>query len=100
MSNGLESYSHEIAVLLRLIRKKGVLTEEKFDELYQSPYRSGRGYAVSGDTLILGMCAQGISEWSFHLDLLQRLVAQGLVNTSTVDGMVVYTLSDGCNESL
>ena len=100
MIAGLETYRHDISVLLRLIRKLGVLTEDKFDDLYQSP-RRGKAYAVGGDTLILGICSQGMSDWSIHLDLLLRLVEYGAVNTSTnSDGLVVYSLGESANEQM
>jgi len=80
---GIAGYRQEQQVLLRLIRKTGGLTSSKFDELFR-----GREYRkrmkirpISGDSFLLGMGQNGGNEWAFYLELLQHMMAIGLVVT-------------------
>jgi hypothetical protein len=89
---GIAAYAHEQQVLLRLLRKRGQFTEREFDTWfrgreYQKPKIRPRG-PINGDSLILGGMMGG--EWAWWLDLLQHMMAVGLVVTSAENGLVVY----------
>lgn len=107
--SGIKSYQHEQNVLIRLIRKHKVLTEERFDEIFYAIPRLFRkkiidgksvnvprprrlsGNGISGDSFLLGGMSS-IHDRDWWLDLLQHMCTLGMVKTSTENGLVVYTL--------
>lgn len=95
ITKGIEGYYREKQVLIRLIRKLNVMSASKFDELFMGrEFRRPTGgcRTASGDSFILGMCINGISYWSFNLDLLQKMVLIGLVETFTKNEQVHYRI--------
>jgi len=88
---GIAAYQHEQQVLLRLLRKRGQFTEREFDQWFQGrEWRRPRirFSFIEGDSFILGGMHGG--KWAWWLDLLQHMMAVGLVETSTESGLVVY----------
>ena len=93
--NGIAAYQREQAVLLRLIKMTGGLTESKFDSLFR-----GREYRrpmklrpMLGDSFILGIGSNGFSEWAWQLDLLQHMIVVGIVDAViTNDGEIAYVI--------
>jgi hypothetical protein len=51
-----------------------------------------RARGITGDTFILGMGMNGGNLWAEMLELLQIMVALGMVDTKTENGAVVYSL--------
>jgi hypothetical protein len=51
---------------------------------------------MTGDSFILGAGQNGFSEWAWQLDLLQHMMAIGLVDTAQNDrDEIVYILPSG-----
>ena len=99
---GIAGYAREQAVLLRLLRRFGPFTERDFDRwLRFREYRRPRFYprAVSGDTFILGLGVNGGNQWATWLELLQHMMYLDLVDAKTENGLVVYKLCSGDEES-
>lgn len=96
---GIESYKHRQNVLLRLIRMQKGLTSEKFDEIFRGrEYRKRcRRIPIAGDSFLLGITENGFNEWTWHLELLQLMIAIDLVEVKS-DGMVTYFLKEVKNE--
>ena len=93
IKKGIASYAHEQAVIIRLLRRKGSFTEREFDKwLCGREYRRPRLYprGISGDSFILGMGVNGGNQWATWLDLMQHMMAIGLIDAKTEDGLVVY----------
>jgi len=96
--NGIKAYHHEQAVLLRLIRKHGGLSESHFDKIFyeRGSLQSGKrrrllSYYLAGDSFLLGgMSMPDTRDW--WLDLIQHMLAVDLVDTDRVDGEIVYKL--------
>lgn len=96
---GIAAYQHEQKVFLRLLRMRGSFTEHEFDSWFNGrewkrPRFRARG--ITGDTFILGMGMNGGNLWAEMLELLQMMMALGMVATRTENGAVVYLL--GANE--
>ena len=91
--NGIASYAHEQKIILRLLRKYGSFTENDFDRWlkgreYRRPrLRSG---GITGDSFLLGLGINGYNEWAWYLDLMQHMMALGLVDAKTENGLIVY----------
>ena len=90
IKKGIAAYAHEQAAILRLLRKRGSFTERDFDKwlLHKRPKLYRRG--ITGDTLILGMGANGGTQWALWLDLMQHMMAVGLIDAKKEHGLVVY----------
>ena len=98
IKNGIAAYHKEQEVLLRLIRLTEGLTETRFDELFRGrEYRKSIPFhPMSGDSFILGAGWNGLNEWAWQLDLLQHMMAIGLVDTTRNDkDEIVYILPSG-----
>lgn len=96
--DGIQAYSKEQKLLLRLIKFTKGLTESKFDELFidREFKRRLRFHPMTGDSFILGMGQNGDNEWAFHLDLLQHMMAINLIDTKRNEhNEIVYVLPDG-----
>jgi hypothetical protein len=90
---GIAAYSHEQAILLRLLRKRGSFTEREFDKWFgRREYRRPklRFLGVTGDTILLGLGQNGFNEWARWLDLMQHMMVLGLIDATTENGVVVY----------
>lgn len=101
IKNGIAAYRKEQEILLRLIRLTKGLTATRFDELFRGrEYRKGIPLRLmAGDSFILGVGQNGFSEWAWQLDLLQHMMAVGLVDTARNDkDEIVYILpsTDAC----
>lgn len=95
IKTGIVAYEKEQQTLLRLIRKTGGLTESKFDRIFRMREfkRPMKLRSISGDSFILGHGANGCSEWSWYLDLLQHMMSIDLVDTTqTKDNEIMYIL--------
>ena len=94
IERGIAAYAYEQRVLLRLIRFTGGLTEEKFDRLFSGrEWRKPklRPHKIDGDSFILGGIFGG--RWAWWLDLLQHMMAVGLVDTRRdSNGSLVYII--------
>jgi hypothetical protein len=82
-TRGIAAYSREQAVLLRLLRKTGGFTPDQFDAWFRGREwrRPGRVTPMTGDTFILGLGRNGGNHWARMLELLQYMMALGLVDT-------------------
>ncbi len=105
IKKGIAAYAREQEVLLRLMRKcGGSFTERQFDTWFkgreygtrlvhgQLRYRIMRlsRVGISGDAFLLG--GMDSSDWALMLDLLQHMVAAGLVDAKRdVSGMICYS---------
>jgi hypothetical protein len=96
IAKGIAAYAHEQQLFIRLLRRRGSFTEREFDKWFRNREwtrpRLYPSHGICGDSFILGMGVNGGNLWAFMLDLLQHMRAIGLVKTSTVDGLVVYSL--------
>lgn len=95
IKRGIAAYAHEQAALTRLLRKRGFFTEKEFDgwlrgREWKRPCFVARG--MTGDAFILGIGINGGNLWAEWLEILQYMVVLGVVETSTVDGLVNYRL--------
>lgn len=102
LRKGIDAYKHEQEILLRLIRKLGGLTESKFDALFNGrEFRKKcklSGSGISGDSFLLGMAENGFNIWAWNLDLLQKMMILGLVDTRRDSGnKIVYILPTSKN---
>lgn len=88
---GIAAYQHEQAVILRLLRKRGVFTSSEFDTwLMGREWRRPklRATGISGDSFILGdMSGSMCSKW---LNLLQWMMQLDLVDARSLEGVVIY----------
>ncbi len=84
IKRGIAAYAHEQAVLLRLLRKTGGFTPDQFDAWFRLREfrRPMRCSAMHGDAFILGIGRNGGSLWTRTLELLQYMMALGLVDTA------------------
>lgn len=90
---GIAAYSYEQRVLLRVLRRYGSFNERDFDKWFRHGKRKPlRFLGVTGDTYLLGMGANGFNDWARWLDLLQHMMAIGLVDAKTINGLVTYRL--------
>jgi hypothetical protein len=92
---GIAAYQHEQKVFLRLLRKRGSFTENEFDQWFRGREWKRprfRAHGITGDTFILGMGMNGGNLWAEMLELLQMMMAIGMVDTRTESGAVVYLL--------
>jgi hypothetical protein len=88
---GIAAYGHEQAVLLRLLRMKGSITERDFDRIFSGRrVRKLRFMGFTEDTFILGLGANGFNEWARWLDLMQHMIFLELIDATTENGLVVY----------
>jgi hypothetical protein len=87
-ARGIAAYSREQAVLLRLLRKTGGFTPEQFDKWFRGREwrRPVRFAPMTGDTFILGLGRNGGNHWARMLELLQYMMALGLVGTTKEQG--------------
>lgn len=97
---GIEAYSREQKILLRLIDWNNGLTETKFDELFMGREWRKRVFlrpgGIDGDSFLLGMGLNGGTEWAFYLDLMQHMVLVGLVDTiRNEQNEIVYVRANG-----
>lgn len=95
IKRGISAYQHEQQVFLRLLSRRGSFTEQEFDSWFRGrewrrPVFKSRG--ITGDTFILGMGVNGGNHWAIMLELLQMMVALGLVDARTKNGAVEYLL--------
>lgn len=86
IKKGIEAYKWQQDALLRLIRKSNGLTESKFDDLYMGrEWRKTRKRVrlapMTGDTFLLGLGADGHSQYSETLELIQKMMILGKVET-------------------
>lgn len=94
IERGIAAYKHEQTVLLRLMRRYKSFTEKDFDrwlrgrEFRRSTKLSGRG--ICGDSFILGMGVNGGNMWALWLDLMQHMIALGMVDATKEGGVIVY----------
>lgn len=81
---GIAAYSREQTVLLRLLRKTGGFTPDQFDAWFRGREwrRRVRFTPITDDTFILGVGQNGGNHWAVMLDLLQHMIAAGLVGTA------------------
>ena len=96
LRSGIAAYDRDQQVILRLLRKRGSFTELEFDRWFRQrewkrPFRFNH-CGITGDTLILGVGANGGNEWARMLELTQCMMALGLVDAKTENGIVVYRL--------
>lgn len=89
--NGISSYKHEQNVLLRIIRKYGKLSEFDFDRIFDG-YPKKLRFLLSVDSILLGGEPQSITYWGKWLELMQIMMAIGLIKAKTIDGKVYYLL--------
>ena len=93
---GIAAYKHEQAVIVRLLRKRKQFTELEFDRWFKwREYRRHvplRGGDIMGDSFILGMGINGGNIWATYLDLMQHMMAIGIVDAKTENGIVTYKL--------
>ena len=89
---GIAPYAKEQAVILRLLQKNGQFTEQEFDSWFRGREwrRPIKCRFVTEDGFVLGMGANGGTEWAWWLDLVQHMVLLGIISTKTKDEMVVY----------
>jgi len=95
VKRGIAAYAHEQAVLIRLLKQRGSFTEIEFDRWFRGrEWRRPRfrAHAITGDTFILGIGQNGGNMWAEWLEILQYMAILGVVETSTVDGLVNYRL--------
>lgn len=93
IERGIAAYAHERAVLLRLLRKRGSFTEREFDHWYigrEFKRQKLRIIPMTGDTFLLGIGANGFSEWAKMIELLQYMMRLGEVDAQRENGLVVY----------
>ena len=94
IERGIAAYEYEQRVLLRLIRITGGLTEERFDDMFRGrewTRKKIRLRKIDGDSFILGGILGG--RWAWWLDLLQHMMAVGLVDTRRdSNGSLVYII--------
>lgn len=99
IKRGIAAYHKEQAVLLRLIRLTKGLSVTRFDGLFRGREYRNKGvflHPMTGDSFILGAGQNGFSEWAWQLDLLQHMMAIGLVDTAQNDrDEIVYILPSG-----
>lgn len=97
--NGIKAYSYEQKLLLRLLRKRGQFSGKEFDNWFQGREFRKRtrltGQGITGDTLLLGIGANGFNMWATYLDLLQHMIVIDLVDAKTENGIVIYRLANG-----
>lgn len=91
---GIAEYQYEQKMFLRLLRKRGCFTEHEFDSWFRGrelrrPLRARR---ITGDTFVLGFGINGGNLWAEMLDLLQIMMAIGMVYSRRENGAVVYML--------
>lgn len=95
LRNGISAYWREQRVLLRLLRKRGQFTAHEFDKWFRNRewWRPRKlGPPIKGDTILLGLGTNGFNRWAEMLELLQAMMALGLVTTTSQNGVVVYAL--------
>ncbi len=99
MRKGLKAYSHEQAILLRLIRKHKGLHQDKFDQIFGKrvgfggKYHRVRRRGIAGDAFLLGIGINGGTEWAWWLDLLQHMMVIEPINTKRDEnGKLIYFL--------
>ena len=92
LRQGIAVYQHQQDVFLRLLRKRKQFTEAEFDHWFRGREwrRPSRFTGLRGDTILLGIGANGFNLWAERLELLQIMCAIGLVRATTEGGMVVY----------
>lgn len=93
LRKGIAAYTHEQAVLLRLLRRYGSFTERDFDRWFRRREFKGRpirAFKYSRDSFLLGIGVNGFNEWATMLELIQIMATLGLVETAKRNGLVVY----------
>lgn len=113
LRNGLSAYKHEQAVLLRLIKKHGKLSEHEFDRIFYAndsfsrtirqpdgtlkrvPKRTklSNRAGIRGDSFLLGGMSMPCSR-DWYLDLLQHMMALDEIDTHREDGVLFYSLTN------
>ncbi len=92
LQSGIAAYSHEQAVLLRLLRRKKRLTEHEFDRIFNRAAGFSapltRRFPMTDDSFILG--AGDERDWAKWLELAQIMMALGMIAAKEENGMVVY----------
>lgn len=100
---GIAAYEHRQRVILRILGKHKELTEIEFDRIFTEykyikkdnkvypKMRRMRLEPITGDTFILGSLTQG--EYGKWLHLTQLMMAAGLINAETKNGMVIYSVA-------
>lgn len=98
IKSGIADYHREQEILLKLIRLTKGLTQTRFDELFRVRELGGAKQAmlshhgISGDSFFGGMMGES-NPWSWYLDLLQHMMAVGLVDTKrNEEDEIVYIL--------
>lgn len=94
LKKNIDAYKYEQEVLKRLIRKRGELSEKKFDLLFLN--RSVRRPKVrfcgmTEHSVILGNLS--LDDWSKWLHLLQIMVAMRSIDVGTDKDGVFYTIN-------
>lgn len=89
--NGIRAYGYQQRVLLRLLRRHGPLHQDGFDRLFHR--KRFPPVFFTGETFVLGFC-QNPSDWAKWLQLLQIMVAIGLVNQRGETGEIEYFLPE------
>lgn len=99
---GIASYKHEQQVFLRLLRKRGSFTEHEFDAWFRGREwrRPVKAHAMTKETFILGLGANGGTVWAEWLELLQLMIVTGMVSGRREQGIIVYRSAEAVVEKL
>lgn len=92
IQEALDPYKKEQAILMRLIRRHGTLTEQKFDSIFHArkfKIKKGKAHSKSRNALIL----RSWNEHIWYFDLIQSMVLAGIINAKITSDGVVYTLA-------
>lgn len=94
LRDGIAAYRKEQDIILRLLRRRGQFTASEFDTWFgrwgnKRPRIRCRAY--SPKAFILGVGANGGTEWAFFLDLIQHMIPLGLVEARKIKGEIVYS---------
>lgn len=91
---GIAAYEREQRVFVRLLRRYGAFTSTQFDGWFvgrewRRPMKLSP--RLTGDTFLLGVGRNGGNLWAVRLELLQAMVALGIVATKRLDaGVIAY----------
>lgn len=91
---GIAAYDREQRIFIRLLRRFKCITEHDFDGLFdlKTPFGKPMRFflGITGDTFILG--GMHLGDWAGWLELVQYMMFIGTVDTTTIDGTIVYHL--------
>ena len=88
----LRQYSHQADMIKRILRKHGRLHMNRFDEIFDRPFKPRRYFPLIPGAYILGRKDEG--EWGCWIDLLKLLNGAGEVQTEGDLPDVYYSLRE------